>query len=348
MAIFSGLPQGALDLLKRQEEARAANEARPPLPYTLGFRTPISYLWAGKPTAAPTGNAPMTPGGMSTADSGMNNAGVSLRALMERERGAATEAPVVKDLQYWLDQVRGQDTTDYAGLQGDYEDVAAKAKNRIAAMYRSLQGERRATEDLYTGYRDTAAQNITKSSDEAAADIAAAYNNAYETQANMAAQLGIDTPLAGFDMANMADTAGANQSLAEQLGQIYGGANELGRASDLAYNQDMIGAAGFGSREAQAGIEASLAQRLAELSAARSSQGGLANLLPLAQQMQQFDASLTPGLTFDQQLKLDDIAYNRGLDAQQAQDAMLSMLIKDAGMDYQTALETVNSRYGIQ
>jgi hypothetical protein len=259
----------------------------------------------------------------------------------------STAAPsVVKDLEYWLDQVRGQDTTDYAGLQSDYEDVAAKAKNRIAAMYRSLQGERKAAEDLYSGYRDTAAESIADSSASAADDIRAAYENAYQTQAETALGLGIENPLGGFDMANMADSQGANQALIAQLGQTYAGANDLGRASDLAYNQDMIGAAGFGSREAQAGIEASLAQRLAELSAARTSQSSLANLLPLAQQMQQFDSALTPGMTFEQQLEATRQAFQQGASSQQLQLDWVKALM-DQGQSYEEASANANAILGL-
>lgn len=311
---------------------------------------PISPIGGRRPYVAP--GMPVAPGAAAPSmfnDSLAPDASASRAITRSRVPAAerSTAAPsVVKDLEYWLDQVRGQDTTDYAGLQSDYEDVAAKAKNRIAAMYRSLQGERKAAEDLYGGYRDTAAESIADSSTSAADDIRAAYEDAYQTQAETAMALGIDNPLGGFDMANMADSQGANQALIAQLGQTYAGANDLGRASDLAYNQDMIGSAGFGSREAQAGIEASLAQRLAELSAARTSQGSLANLLPLAMQMQQFDSALTPGMTFEQQLEATRQAFQQGASSQQLQLDWVKALM-DQGQSYEEASANANAILGL-
>ena len=264
MAEYPGLPAGLRDILKRQEEAKAAL-VRPPLPYTQGFRTPISYLWSQQMKSPAMGGTTTTmPRGASTATSGMDNRGVSLRALMEQDRGPSAAADA--NMPDWMQQAR--DTLqgpDYSASIAQLQANAAAARARVASLYRALQGERRDAEAIYQGYRDTADANIGASADQAASDIAAGYESALQNQAGEMAALGLADTLTQSATSNMAEDQGYNMGTSARMGNAYQSANTLGGAADLAYNQGMIGSAGFASAEGQAQIDQQLSNLLANL-----------------------------------------------------------------------------------
>jgi hypothetical protein len=64
----------------------------------------------------------------------------------------------------------------------------------------------------------------------------------------------------------MAEDQGYNMGTSARMGNAYRNANTLGGAADLAYNQGMIGSAGFASAEGQAQIDQQLSNLLANLS----------------------------------------------------------------------------------
>jgi hypothetical protein len=253
----------------------------------------------------------------------------------------APDVSPVQDLQYWLDQARGMDTTDWAGLQSGYQDVASQAKNRIAAMYRALQGERKQSGKQYEADRAAAAASISGAADTAANDIKAAYENAYQNQANVAAQLGLDNPLANEAMTAMGTRAAENQATTRNNQARFLSNNATSLADSLAFNRDMIGGAGFASNEGQANIESLLMNRLNDLQLAKQQSGSLSKLLPLAQGLQQFDASLTPGMTFDQQLSAARQAADQQLAMQKLQQSWVDTLMKN-GKSYEEASAIAN------
>jgi len=263
MAEYAGLSQGVRDLLKRQEETRASL-IRPPLPYTQGFRTPISYIWSGKSQSPAMGGTTTTPRGASTATSGMDDRGKSLRAVMEGDRGSAAADAGLPD--FLAQSAAALQGVDYSGVASQFQDNAAVARARVASLYKALQRERGDAEAIYQGYRDTAEESIGASADQASADIAAGYESALQNQADEMAALGLADTLAQSATANMAEDQGYNMGTSARMGNAYRNANTLGGAADLAYNQGMIGSAGFASAEGQAQIDQQLSNLLANLS----------------------------------------------------------------------------------
>ncbi len=194
---------------------------------------------------------------------------------------------------------------DYSSSAEQFEATAAKARSRIAAMYKALKGERKAATDIYQGYRDDAKASIDASAEQAAADIAAGYDSTNQLRSEEMAALGIADALAQSASVNMNEDRAYNTGAAAELGKSYSSANELGRAADLAYNEGMIGAAGFASAEGQAQIDQQLSNLLANLAMKQQEANAQspAQQLNYAQGLQSMYQSQQPvGLTAAEQL----------------------------------------------
>lgn len=218
--------------------------------------------------------------------------------------GAAPEEPV-KDFMYYWNLMNGltDQGANFDILRNRYKESAADVQERTAAMYRALQGQRETAAGTYGDIRNETGANIQQNADAAAADIQDAYNNAYQTQANQLAELGIADTLLSSANQNMMEDSGYNQGLAEQLGSAYANANELGRASDLGFNQDMIGVAGFADAETRANIDQQLLNQLANLDFQQSQQNydRSMNMLGQATGAQALDAALSGAPSWEQQ-----------------------------------------------
>lgn len=250
----------------------------------------------------------------------------------------------------FLKQAAGLITgVDYSGVANDYSAIAAKARARIGAMYKALQGERQAAEAVYSGYRDAANQSIGASADKAASDIATAYQNASDQQASEMAALGLADTLAQSAAQNTAEDQGYNASRAVQMGASYKNANELGRASDLAYNQGMIGAAGFAGAEGKAQIDQQLSQLLAQLAMAQQQSNAQLPFqqMQYAQGLQSMWQAQHPQLSIDDQIALQRInSYNTRYENQR-RDAQY-WKFRDSGMDDAAAKQAVNDYFNNQ
>ena len=189
--------------------------------------------------------------------------GIGAAARVRELASASTDAGMPDWMQLAKDTLQG---VDYSASATQFQDIAAKARSRIAAMYKALQGERKDASSIYQGYRDTAEANIGASADQAASDIAAGYESALQNQASEMAALGLADTLAQSATSNMAEDQGYNMGTAAKLGNAYKNVNTLGGAADQAYNQGMIGSAGFASAEGQSQIDQQLSNLLANLS----------------------------------------------------------------------------------
>lgn len=345
MVVYSPSQSGFDEVRRRQEEATA--ERYKPLPFQLGFRTPISYLWSQQNKFPAVANTSTVPKGASTATGGIDNRGVSLRALMERDRGPSVAADA--GLPDWLAQsAAALQGVDYSGVASQYRDNAAVARARVASLYKALQRERGDAEAIYQGYRDTAQESIGASADQASADIAAGYESALQNQADEMAALGLADTLAQSATSNMAEDQGYNMGTSAKLGNAYKNANTLGGAADLAYNQGMIGSAGFASAEGQAQIDQQLSNLLANL--AMQEQQSNAQLpmqrLQYAQGLQGlYQADQPAGLSASDEIALQRIAADATRSMNERKDAMTRFFMEKMRMDQQQAMQAANDYF---
>lgn len=241
------------------------------------------------------------------------NQGNILKGVRSALQGYVPEQPT----DYMAEAMKAITGVDYQGMMDRARQSESDASSRVNAMYRALQGERRGAETDYNQYRDTATDNINASADAAAADIAAGYQNSMQTQANELAALGIADALGQSAQGNLAEDAGYNQGLAETIGSNYVGANEANRANDLAYNQDMIGVAGFQNNEVRSDMTSRLLDRLAEYDLAEQQQNmSLPQMqLDYANSLYGWENKGAP--SFTDMLAADEFQYQQGQDQQQ-------------------------------
>lgn len=315
---------------------------------TPDLTKPISPIggrryYMGQPLTTPTRPVPSVRGA-----SGIDDRGVSLRAIMERDRGPSVAADA--GMPDWMQQAR--DTlqgVDYSGVASQYRDNAAVARARVASLYKALQNERRDAESIYQGYRDTAEESIGASADQASADIAAGYESALQNQADEMAALGLADTLAQSATANMAEDQGYNMGTAAKLGNAYQNANTLGGAADLAYNQGMIGSAGFASAEGQSQIDQQLSNLLANL--AMQEQQSNAQLpmqqLQYAQGLQGlYKADQPAGLSASDEIALQRIAADATRSMNQRVDDMTQFFMDKKNMTLEEAQAAANQYFG--
>lgn len=248
----------------------------------------------------------------------------------------------------FLSQAQGALTgVDYSGVMNDYKGIAAKARARIAAMYKALQGERQDAEALYSGYRDAASESIGASANQAASDIAASYQDAVDQQATEMAALGLADTLAQSAAQNMTEDQGYNAATAAKMGASFKNANELGRAADLGYNQGMIGAAGFASAEGRAQIDQQLSQALAQLAMAQEQANAQLPLqqLQYAQGLQGMWQSQNPTLSASDEIALQRISSDATRSMNQRKDDMVQFFMDKKGMDLQQAMQAANDYF---
>jgi hypothetical protein len=262
--------------------------------------------------------------------------------------GPAAPAEPVKDFMYYWNLMNGLTDTgsNWDALRTHYKDSAADVQARTAAMYRALQGQRDTAAGTYGDIRNEAGANIQANADAAAQDIQDAYNNAYQTQADQLAQLGIADTLLASPTQSMMQDAGYNQGLSEKLGSAFANANELGRASDLAYNQDMRGVAGFADAETRANIDQQLLNQLANLDFGQSQENYNRNMSLLGQATgaQALDSSLQPwSPSWDQQQSALDSASQNALRNQQWQTDTYLSLLKQYNGDQNAAQQAYNA-----
>jgi hypothetical protein len=250
----------------------------------------------------------------------------------------------------WMKQAR--DTlqgVDYSGVASQYRDNAAVARARVASLYKALQRERGDAEAIYQGYRDTAEESIGASADQASADIAAGYESALQNQADEMAALGLADTLAQSATANMAEDQGYNMGTSARLGNAYQNANTLGGAADLAYNQGMIGSAGFASAEGQAQIDQQLSNLLANL--AMQEQQSNAQLpmqqLQYAQGLQGlYQADQPAGLSVSDEIALKRIAADETRTLNERVDVMVRFFMDKENMTLEQAQAAANQYFG--
>jgi len=237
---------------------------------------------------------------------------------------------------------------DYGASAAQLQDNAAVARARVASLYKALQRERRDAESIYQGYRDTAEESIGSSAEQAASDIAAGYESALQNQASEMAALGLADTLAQSATSNMAEDQGYNMGTAAKLGNAYKNANTLGGAADLAYNQGMIGSAGFASAEGQAQIDQQLSNLLANL--AMQQQQSNAQLpmqqLEYARGLQSFSQANQPaGLSPSDEIALQRISADQTRSMNQRKDEMVQFFMDKKGMDLQQAMQAANDYF---
>jgi hypothetical protein len=230
-----------------------ANQSKNPLTSIFGPKAPNVFSFTRPSTARPVLPSPGDPG---------NAVGYPGRWSTATRPSVAADAGLPDFLAQSAAALRG---VDYGASEAQLQENAAVARARVASLYKALQRERRDAESIYQGYRDTAEESIGASADQASADIAAGYESALQNQADEMAALGLADTLAQSATANMAEDQGYNMGTSARLGNAYQNANTLGGAADLAYNQGMIGSAGFASAEGQAQIDQQLSNLLANL-----------------------------------------------------------------------------------
>jgi hypothetical protein len=270
-----------------------ANQSKNPLTSIFGPKAPNVFSFTRPSTARPVLPSPGDPG---------NSVGYPGAWSTSTRPSVAADAGMPDFLAQSAAALRG---VDYGASEAQLQENAAVARARVASLYKALQRERRDAESIYQGYRDTAEESIGASADQASADIAAGYESALQNQADEMAALGLADTLAQSATSNMAEDQGYNMGTSARLGNAYQNANTLGGAADLAYNQGMIGSAGFASAEGQAQIDQQLSNLLANL--AMREQEANAQLpmqqLQYAQGLQGLYQSQQPvGLSAEQQL----------------------------------------------
>jgi hypothetical protein len=249
----------------------------------------------------------------------------------------------------WMQQAR--DTLqgpDYSASIAQLQANAAAARARVASLYRALQNERRDAESIYQGYRDTAEESIGASADQASADIAAGYESALQNQAGEMAALGLADTLAQSATSNMAEDQGYNMATSAKLGNAYQNANTLGGAADLAYNQGMIGSAGFASAEGQAQIDQQLSNLLANLAMRQQESNAQLPMqrLQYAQGLQGlYQADQPAGLSPSDEIALQRIAADETRTINQRKDDMYQFFVEKMQMDDMAAKQAVNDYF---
>jgi hypothetical protein len=132
------------------------------------------------------------------------------------------------------------------------------------------------------------------------------------------------------------------------LGQISGNLNtELGQG-EAAFNQQTRDITGLEGANFRSTMQNDLLNRLAELDAAQQQQNQQLPMqrLQYAQQLRGYDQSFEPqGLSFAEQLELQQLAADSTLSLAQRQDEMFRFFMDKKGMDPATASQAVNDYF---
>ena len=293
-------------------------------------------------TGAPAGEPTTYP------DAARSRATVRAR-IPNRITAFTPEPPVVKDAAYYMNlATQGLGGVDYSGLRTRAQESVAGTDERVKAMYRAMreiQAEEAANREAS---RSEAGQSITASADQAATDIAQGYENAIGSLADEMAALGIGETLAQEPAQRVAAESGRNQAISRQLGQISGNLNtELGQG-ESAFNQQTRDITGLEGANFRSTMQNDLLNRLAELDAAEQQQNQQLPMqrLAYAQDLRGYDQSFEPqGLSFAEQLQLQQLAADSTLSLAQRQDEMFRFFMDKKGMDPATASQAVNDYF---
>lgn len=187
------------------------------------------------------------------------------KAEMAEQSGSGSGEKTFQD---YLDEASGYVTQealpDYEALRRRLQEEAGQSDARLEAMYRALGGERdKLAGDLNQTY-DKSGEAIDQSSSEAAAQIAAGYQEAQQQKFSEMARLGITEGIGDRSEQATADQAAAVARTAER-GDIAGTANEQNRAGSVAYSTDMRGVGDMQGVEARSAIQSRLQDELAGL-----------------------------------------------------------------------------------
>ena len=313
-----------------------ANQSKNPLTSIFGPKAPNVFSFTRPSTARPVLPSPGDPG---------NAVGYPGAWSTSTRPSAAADANMPDWMQLARDTLQGP---DYSASIAQLQANAAAARARVASLYRALQGERRDAESIYQGYRDTAEESIGASADQASADIAAGYESALQNQAGEMAALGLADTLAQSATSNMAEDQGYNMATSAKLGNAYQNANTLGGAADLAYNQGMIGSAGFASAEGQAQIDQQLSNLLANLAMRQQESNAQLPMqrLQYAQGLQGlYQADQPAGLSASDEIALQRIAADATRSMNQRKDEMTQFFMEKKNMDLQQAMQAANDYF---
>jgi hypothetical protein len=311
-------------------------------------QTPLSAFWAKEGV----GGTGASREGFGQFGGGYNPDGSSKKVTApgfgSYLRGSV-EPPVVKDAAYYMNlATQGLGGVDYSGLRTRAQESVSGADERVKAMYRAMreiQAEEAATREAS---RNEATQSITSSADQAAADIAQGYNNALSSLAAEMADLGVEQAIAQEPAQRIAAESGRNQAVSRQLGQISGNLNTQMGQADSAFNQQTRDITGLEGADFRSTMQNDLLNRLAELDAAQQQQNQQLPMqrLQYAQDLRGYDQSFEPqGLSFAEQLQLQQLAADSTLSLAQRQDEMFRFFMDKKGMDPATASQAVNDYF---
>ena len=146
----------------------------------------------------------------------------------------------------------------------------------------------------------------------------------------------------------MAEDQGYNMGTSAKLGNAYKNANTLGGAADLAYNQGMIGSAGFASAEGQAQIDQQLSNLLANLAMRQQESNAQLPMqqLQYAQGLQGlYQADPPAGLSASDEIALQRIAADATRSMNERKDAMTRFFMEKMRMDQQQAMQAANDYF---
>lgn len=312
--------------------------------------------YAGSPVAVTPTPAPTYPQGMGQFGAGYSADGVSKPATAQGFAGyynTSMNAPktpeVIKDAAYYMNlATQGLGAVDFSGLRTRAQESVAGADERVKAMYRAMreiQAEEAANREAS---RSAAGEAITTSANQAATDIAQGYENAISALADEMAALGIGETLAQEPAQRVAAESGRNQAISRQLGQISGNLNtELGQG-ESAFNQQTRDITGLEGADFRSTLQNDLLNRLAELDAdeQRQNQNLPRQRLQYAQDIRRYEQGFQPqGLSFDEQMQLEQLASDGRLSLAQRQDEMFRFFMDKKGMDPATASQAVNDYF---
>jgi hypothetical protein len=285
----------------------------------------------------------------SFSDAAAGRADLRRRVLPGKTTAWTPEPPVVKDAAYYMNlATQGLGGVDYSGLRTRAQESVSGADERVKAMYRAMreiQAEEAATREAS---RNEAGQSITASADQAASDIAQGYENAIGALADEMAALGLADTLGSQSTQRIVADSGRNQAISRQLGQISGNLNTQMGQADSAFNQQTRDITGLEGADFRSTMQNDLLNRLAELDAAEQQQNQQLPMqrLQYAQDLRGYDQSFEPqGLSFEEQLQLQQLAADSSLSLAQRQDEMFRFFMDKKGMDPATASQAVNDYF---